>query len=150
MAAIGTTYTQGTTFGVSNGPTYQGQKTVPPETTGTETYRNYSAQVLNGAADQVVDASGFTVLNWLAMGFKMVVDAVQTGSPTAQQLLDAEITIKLVGALGPGDYEIVLGVGESVSFVDLPVEIDTDVTSITVDGDANVDCDLYGLLLLKA
>jgi hypothetical protein len=151
MAATGTTYTQVVSFGVSTGPTYQGQVSVPPTATGTENYRNYSAQVLAGVSAQVLDASGFVDDNWLAMGFLMQVDPVQSGTPTAAQLLAATVTIKLKGCCaGVTDYTITLNVGQSVSWVVLPAAIVANATSITVDGDANVDCDVYGILLLSA
>ena len=72
MPATGTVFTQTTSFGVSNGPTYSGQNIVPITLTGTETYRNYSSQVLNTAVADVMDAIGFVQANWLAMGFTMV------------------------------------------------------------------------------
>ena len=151
MPATGTAYTQQTTFGVSNGPTYQGQTIVPPVLTGTETYRNYSAQVLFGASGQVIDAVGFAQANWLAMGFTMVLDPVQTGTPTPAELLAATVTIHLKDCVGGvADFDIVLGVGQSASWVVIPASITDDCTSITIDGDANCDCDVYGLLLLSA
>ena len=150
MPATGTVYTQRVDFGVSNGPTYSGSSTVPATVTGTETFRNYSAQCLNSAIT-IIDDIGFVLANLLAFGFEMVVDAVQSGAPTPAELAAATVTVRFVDALGPGvDYSITLGVGESASFVIVPASIIADASAVEVDGDTVVDCDVYGLILLAA
>jgi hypothetical protein len=150
MPATGTTYTQRTDFGVSNGPTYSGVSIVPATVTGTETFRNYSAQCLNSAVT-TIDAIGFTQANLLAFGFIMGVDPVQTGAPTPAQLAAAHVTVHLKDCDGGiADYDVPLVVGQSSSFVSIPATLTNDCTSITVDGDAVVDCCVYGLILLSA
>ena len=154
MASPLVTYTQGVTFGVSNGPTYGGTQTVPPPSggTGTENYRNYPFVLCLNTATTTIDASGFLVANWLAMGFTMQVDPVQTGTPTPTQLANAQVTIHLVDGLSGGatDYTITIGVGNSVSWIVIPATLVHNVTSITVHGDSVVDCDVAGLLVLTA
>ena len=61
---------------------------------------------------------------------------------------------------GAADVDIVLGVGQSVAFLAVAgvpgavpaalVDMDSDATGITIDGDANCDCCVYGLLLLSS
>lgn len=155
---IGMTFTKGGQFGVSNGPTYQGQETVPAVVLGTETYRNPTGQILNGGVGIVIDASGFLIANLLAFGVKMELDPVQThvGGPTPAELAAAVVTIRLVNVVGGvGDFEIVLGVGQEFSQIITPAwlaanGITDDCTEINVDGDVVCDCDVYGLVLLSA
>jgi hypothetical protein len=149
---IGTAYTQTTTFGVSNGPTYQGQTTVPAVLLGTETYRNMSGQILQGGGDIDLDSSGFLIANWLAMGFTAVLDPVQTGTPTPAELLAAAVVINFEHGLAGGatDWTFTLGVGQAISWVVVPTLLVSNVVSIFVTPDANCDVDVYGLLLLSA
>jgi len=150
MAAPALTYTQRTDFGVSNGPTYSGTTVVPDTGLGTENYRNYSASVLNTVAT-TIDAVGFLVANLVAFGFKMSVDAVQSGAPTPAELAAATVTVHLKDVDGGiADYDIVLAVGEAASFVTIPATVTNDCTSITVTGDAVVDCVIEGLVILSA
>lgn len=150
MPAPALTYTQRTDFGVSNGPTYSGTTVVPDVVgTGTETYRNYSAAIPNTVVT-TIDAVGFLVANLVAFGFKMSVDAVQSGAPTPAQLAAATVTIHIQDVETGADYDIVLAVDQAVSFPAIPATFDTDCPAITVTGDGVVDCVIEGLILLSA
>ena len=143
-------YTQTVKFGVSNGPTFTGAVNVPAS--GNDVPRIYqSLDCLHGATT-TIDASGFKYANWLAMGFQMQLDPVQTGTPTDAQKAAATVTVHLVDALSGGatDYTIALNVGQAVSWVVIPPTIVHDVASITVVGDTNCDCDINGILLVSA
>lgn len=150
---IGITFTKVTQFGVSNGPNYQGQRTIPAVPTGTENYHNPQGNILNGAVGTVIDAVGFLFANLKCFGFRMVICPVQTGTPTPAQLAAATVTIHLVNCVGGiADYDIVLGVGEDECQMDpnIPAVITDECLEITVDGDANCDCDVEGLVYLEA
>jgi hypothetical protein len=150
---IGITFTKVTQFGVSNGPTYQGWRVVPAVPTGTENYHNPQGQILNGAAGVVIDAVGFLFADLKAFGFTMQIDPIQTGTPSPAQLAAATVTIHLKNCVGGvADYDIVLGVGQDEVQMapTIPAGIDSDCTSIEVDGDANCDCDVWGLVYLEA
>jgi len=147
----GFTFTQTMSFGVSNGPTYQGQNIVLCNLLGTENYRDYPSLCLNNIAT-VIDASGFLIANWKAMGFAMSVAPVQTGAPNAAELLAATVEVFFEHGLFGGitDYSFTLGVGEAKSWTVVPPTLVCDVDSIFVTGDAVVDCNVYGLLCLNA
>jgi hypothetical protein len=151
MPAPALTYTQRTDFGVSNGPTYSGTTVVPDVVgTGTENYRNYSAAVLNTIVT-TIDAVGFLVANLICFGFKMSVDAVQSGAPTPAQLAAATVTVHIKDVDGGiADYDFTLAVGEAESYVTIPAVFTNDCTAITVTGDGVVDCIVEGLILLAA
>ena len=149
MAAPAVTYTQRTDFGVSNGPTFSGTTVVPDAGLGTENYRAYSASVLNTVVT-VIDAVGFLVANLVAFGFKMSVDPVQSGAPTPAQLLAATVTIHVEDVETGADFDIVLAVGQAVSYPAVPATFDTDCPQISVTGDGVVDCVIEGLVLLAA
>jgi hypothetical protein len=150
MAAPALTYTQRTDFGISNGPTFSGTTVVPDTGTGTENFRAYSASALN-TATTTIDAVGFLVANLVAFGFKMSVDAVQSGAPTPAELAAATVTVHIKNVDGgAADYDIVLAVGEADSYTTIPAVFTNDCTSITVDGDAVVDCVIEGIVTLAA
>ena len=149
MAATLPVFTQKTSFGVSTGPTYTGQSTV----TGTSMAepRLYSANCLHGA-NTTIDSSGFTYTNLLAFGFTMVLDPVQTGSPTTTQLANATVTVHFTDALSGGatDYTFAVPVGAQTSYVVIPALIAHNAVSIIVYGDTYCDCDIYGIVMLSA
>jgi len=149
MAAPAVTYTQRTDFGVSNGPTFSGTTIVPDTGLGTENFRAYSASVLNTVVT-TIDAVGFLVANLVAFGFKMSVDAVQSGAPTPAQLAAATVTIHVQDVETGADFDIVLAVDQAVSYPAIPATFDTDCPAITVTGDGVVDCVIEGLILLSA
>ena len=143
-------FTQTTQFGVSNGPTYSGQNSVP--VSGSDVVRNYPGTNCLHGVTTTIDASGFLVANWLAMGFAVKADSTQTGTPSAAQQAAASVTIHLVDGLSGGatDYTIPLTVGQAVSWVTIPPTLAHNVTEITVVGDTYVDVDVFGLVVLTA
>ena len=150
MAAPALTFTKRTDFGVSNGPTYSGTTVVPDIGLGTDTYRNYSSSVLNTIVT-TIDAVGFLVANLVSFGFKMSVDAVQSGAPTPAELAAATVTVHIKDVDGGiADFDIPLNVGEADAYTTIPAVFTNDCTSITVTGDGVVDCIVEGIVTLSA
>jgi hypothetical protein len=149
MSVTTQTFRQAVQFGITNGPTFGGVNTVT--NTSADTPRLYSSLCLHGV-NTTIDASGFVYDNWLAMGFSASADATQTGTPTSSQLSSASVTVSLTDALtgGATPYLIPLGMGQASSWVTIPATILHNCSNIAVVGDANVDVDVYGILLLTA